>query len=189
MEQQPWAAIGSLAISVLALIIAGMSLRISWRKDRREIEAMQTTGFATIEPVADQQNWYEVTIKIENRSDHGWRLTAIDIHWPLRVRGMRAREALAISPSGEYETISPLPMEKTLRKLHFDEVIRKAGTQPARSSYGLQIGTGDSHVETIFVFVPRRSFWSRVLSMRVSLSSMLPVERPTFIDIKRTFPH
>jgi hypothetical protein len=51
----------------------------------------------------------------------------------------------------------------------------------------IKMGDGEYHHETLYVF-SRRSIWSRMLSIRVSLRSKESIERHMVIEVARTLP-
>ncbi len=172
-----------IGISVLALIISGMSLRISFRKDNREILAERPTATAEITG-SDLRGWHVVAVKVINRSSVGQRWTNIEVRRPRNARLIANDESLYIKEARTRRLIDPLPFERAGRKVPLDVRLEEFGTE-APAFNGIRMGEGDTCHRSFLLFVPP-SMRPINLSIRVSLRSMEPVERSTFIDVRRT---
>lgn len=183
---QPWTAIASFVVSTFALLIAGFSLWISWRRDRREILANEPTAFAEVRLLPEHENWYEVVVTIENRSDVNIRLKQIEIIRPFRARGFRKWDVMVRTPTGNSAVPEVLDRDTASRKLSYNTRIRPAGSNASFAGM-VKMGAGDTHSETLFVFGrPSRVF--NTVAMRLTLSSDTAIERLKSIEIIRTLP-
>lgn len=186
MAQSPLTALAPIIISVFALLVASLSMIISYLGYRRNVNAEEPTASATVEPLPGHKDWFKVLITIVNRRPHGYQLEAIIFKRPRSARALRywgAHEQYA----GKSVMRAPLPKEDAKKILRMSVELTKAGIA-APTFHQIRMGQGEDHKETLFVFA-RRSILSRTLSMRVILRSIEPIERKTEIAIKRTLPH
>ena len=157
-----------IVISVLALLVSGLSMWISFLVYRRAVQREQPLLTAKLTPFHQQPGWFKMNLRLESRSTHGWRCDVIRfMTWG--ARGMTWGDY------GDVELIDPPPMRLTKKTLPLNMEVTRGGVP------------GESHTETLFVFVPP-SKWRKTLFMRASLRSIEPIERTTEIAITRRLP-
>jgi hypothetical protein len=79
METNHWAPITviPIIISGLALLVSGLSMWISFLVYRRAIQREKPLLIARLAPIKDQLGWFQMDLRLESRSSHGWRCNAI----------------------------------------------------------------------------------------------------------------
>lgn len=177
-----------ITIAIISLIISGLSLWISRMNYRRSVLSEEPIASASIEPMGIAHPcWHRVTLRVENRRPHAIRWNTITIRSPRGAVGMFERDGFAATmPNFPRVLMSDLPHELATTTIRIGSLIAKAGTEPSKFR-GLSLSSGDRHSALLLVFVPP-SRRSKILSIRLSLSSIEAVERETVIDIKRTLP-
>ncbi|MCK1693682.1 hypothetical protein [Bradyrhizobium sp. 144] len=187
-EPSSFVTYGPIAISVLALIVSGLSFWISRLNYQRAVLAERPVASATIRPIA-QAGWYRVDLKVENRSPVSQRWTEVEFRRPRGTGAIAERDAYVKKADVNMANalMNPLPQDQVKRTLRIDTLMKQHGGQANMLLGHIKAAEGDTHVRSFVVFVPP-SRRSKTLSMRVNLSSVEAVERETVIDIKRTLP-
>jgi hypothetical protein len=178
---------GPTGISCLALIVAAMSLRISYRQDRRTTAAKLPHATATLRPVTNQRHWYEVRVHLESRDTHGYRVEEIGILRPRYALGLSWSQAVPpVFGSSTAVMLNPLPLDIATRKPELSLTVAKIGTKP-QASHGIVFGTGDSASNNFFLYA-KATRWSDKVHLELNLCSIEPIERQVKVRIVRAIP-
>jgi hypothetical protein len=162
-----WKIVIPIVISGLALLVSGLSLIISFLAYRRAVQMGQPLLTAELTPVQEQAGWFQLNLRLENRSTRGWRCEDIRFEtWS--SRGLTWRDAQSRPDLyGDQQLINTLP--KNLAR--------------GRLSLHMEVTTVEPNTtKTLFVFVPSY-MWRRTLNLRASLRSKEPVERTEVVSV------
>jgi hypothetical protein len=144
---------------------------ISFLVYRRAIQREKPLLIARLAPIKDQLGWFQMDLRLESRSSHGWRCNAIRfLTWG--ACGIAWGDAHG-QPNlyGDRQLLNPLPVSRAKKSLALNLEVTRAEV-PTPTSHGLPgMGLGDTHSVTLFVSVPH-SKWLRALFMRATLHSI-----------------
>lgn len=166
-----------IGISVIALVVSAAGFFLAWRRDRRDSAGKMPIATARISRVRDRDNWFEVQVKLQNRSDHGWRSTEMRVLKPRGAKLMMHSDGYG-GESWNPEMLNPLP------------IARAAASLPIWNSVVGLSENATNHEKhhsylSVFLFVPEAG---RAVSLQMRLLSVEPVERRLDLTIKRTLP-
>lgn len=140
-------AIAANIISVLAMIVAAMSYRLTKKAEASKKDATLPDVNSVSNPVEGQDGWHHIYIKIRNNFSTDLYLTGATFRRPRKVVGISESDASQQSSSGSFELKTTLPISLARRKIELDMLIAPAGT--ARHQYGLHPGS----VEWVSLYV------------------------------------
>lgn len=174
-----------IVISVGALIILLMSYLTVRRNERRLLEGKNPIITANITPVENQPRWFLISFSVENRADVRFRCDFVTIKRPWFVRGIDGPQSRQYKIKEELWQSAPLkrtlPISSARRRIPMNFTLAKGGV--------LSSGPfpGATHWDVIYVYAPPW-WWSRSLSMLVSLTSIEAKERTKLFTVRRKIP-
>jgi hypothetical protein len=175
----------AVGISCVALIVASMSLLISYLTYRRGIRAAQPFASAALSPIKGEDYWYYVHVTLESRSANGYSAEYVQLVKPRRAVGLSLEQAYhRENNTGSTKLKAPLPRQDAIRCLSIYLNVKKSGTPPQRILERITVHSGDRATSDFLLFAkPRR--WSKTITMDLMLVSDEPVQRRKKVRIVR----
>lgn len=153
-------AIAANVIAVAAIIVAGLSLRLSLKTAKAAEEAKATDVVSKMQAACPYPGWLNIEVTCKNNSAGLLEVSQIQIVFPLAAVAVLADDLWEAESDhmGNVQRLGQIPIERVGRTLKVERTLQPSGTN------------GD-HVVVQFYARVERSFFVRSLRFRVVFSS------------------